>query len=552
MSDQGERGVRWTDMSESEPDGRPQAPDPRRATGPQVVSSEPKVPEVFMAAPHGRTDFSDAEEEEPPHDIWGKVERRVPAPAPEAAEPEADAEDEPEAAYEDEPEARRPAYGAGSVYEDEAETARPAYGAGSAYGDEAETERPAHGAGAAYEDDAEAERPAYGAGSVYEDEAETARPAYGAGSAYEDEDDDAYGRGTSGELPDAEDVRVAPVPEQDQGQDGGRGAGGPEQPGWEGSLFEDGPGGRADETPAVQVGLAGPAKSGKPSSGNWQMPDWMADEAAADAKLGGSPARAGDVFDEGGGRSRTVLIGGVSLLVVALLAAGGVYYWTHRTDEAPADPAAKQGPAGAAGAAGQPGQPEEPQVTIPADKALKRFAGTPSRVVGRLTDAAAGLSYPRLAPPWQLPTKKNKLSTPGWSGQQIMVTERHGQQIWYGQLLTGTLPPTLVGSYKGPQSVKRTTALAAQGYESQYYAFPHKTLPLASQALNVGGHKGWLIASYLTYKRAGVRATGEIVATAVIDTGRRTPAAVFASLPNTDKKRWPDLNEFLGQLKVAA
>ena len=112
--------------------------------------------------------------------------------------------------------------------------------------------------------------------------------------------------------------------------------------------------------------------------------------------------------------------------------------------------------------------------------------------------------------------------------------------------------PTLLGAYKGPGSVKKTTALAVKGYESQYYAFPHKSAPLASQALNVDGHRGWLIASYLTYKRAGVRATGEIVATAVIDTGRKAPAAVFASLPNTNRKAWPDLNEFLGQLKVAA
>src|SRR3954454_12431199 len=82
MSDQGERGVRWTDMSESDPADRPPAPDAGRATGPQVVSSEPKVPEVFLPAPHGRTDFSDAGEEQP-HDIWGRVEDRPAAGAPE-------------------------------------------------------------------------------------------------------------------------------------------------------------------------------------------------------------------------------------------------------------------------------------------------------------------------------------------------------------------------------------------------------------------------------------------------------------------------------------
>ncbi|GAA2138968.1 hypothetical protein GCM10009727_35120 [Actinomadura napierensis] len=506
MSDQGERGGRWTDMSESDAAERPAAPDAGRATGPQVVSSEPKMPEVFMPAPQGRTEFSE-DGGEPPHDVWGKVESRAPEP-------------EPDPAYEAEPES-------GSA----AEASRPAYEAEPAPAYETET-APA----------SEAE-PGYPAGPGYE-----AGPAYETGSAYEGRDERATGAepepAAGGPLPDAEDVRVAPVPAQEQEE---RPEHGQEAPGWEGSLFEDGPGGAgADETPAVQVGLAGPAKAGKPSSGNWQMPDWMADEAAADAKLGGSPGASRDPLDEGGGRSRLVLIGGVGLLVVALLAAGGVYYMTHRSDDASADTGAKPGPAGAAE------RPEQPRVTIPADKRLKRFAGKPSRILGVLTDAASGLSYPRLAAPWQLPTKKNKLSTPGWSGQQIVVTERHGQQMWYGQLLTGTLAPTLLGAYQGPKSVKKTTALAAQGYEEQYYSFPHKSAPLASQALDVGGHKGWLIASYLTYKRAGVRANGEIVATAVIDTGRKTPATVFASLPNTHRKLWPDLNEFLGRLKVAA
>ncbi|WP_433240198.1 hypothetical protein [Actinomadura nitritigenes] len=524
MSDQGERGVRWTDMSESDAAGRPPAPDAGRATGPQVVSSEPKVPEVFMPAPHGRTDFSDAGEEHP-HDIWGKVESSAAPGAPETgAEQEAAPGHEPASA-------RKAASEQETVSEQET-----AYEQKAAFEQKGAYEQEAAGrqGPTAWEEPAHADRPGPWGRPEAGEPAAWAEPA--AEPEREREAGAVYG---SGALPDAEDVRVAPVPAEGQ-----------EPPGWEGSLFEDGPGAASeDETPAVQVGLAGPAKAGKPSSGNWQMPDWMADEAAADAKLGGSPGTSGDVFDEGGGRSRLVLIGGVGLLVVALLAAGGVYYMTHKTDDPPADPAVKTG---GAGTGAQPAQPEEPQVTVPADRPLKRFPGKPSKVLGRLTDAASGLSYPRLGPPWQLPTKKNKLSTPGWSGQQIVVTERHGQQLWYGQLLTGALPPTLLGAYKGPGSVKKTTALAEQGYESQYYAFPHKSAPLASQALNVDGHKGWLIASYLTYKRPGVRATGEIVATAVIDTGHRTPAAVFASLPNTHRKMWPDLNEFLGRLKVAA
>ncbi|WP_021593004.1 hypothetical protein [Actinomadura welshii] len=406
MSDQGERGVRWTDMSESEPwDGAGEA------TGPQPASPEPKVPEVFMPAPVGRTDFSGSDDgNENLPGVWGAG---GPAPA---------------------------------------------------------------------------------------------------------------------ETPGADDVKVAPVPEE-------------EAPQWEGSLFDES-GGDDRYVPAVPTGSGQPAKPGKPSSGNWQMPEWMADEAAADAKLGSSVKPPRDRLDDGGGRSRLVLFGGVGLLVVALIAAGAVYFMKNSGDE-PAD-------TGNADQRAAAEQSEAAQVKLPPDKPLAKFAGTPSRMLGRVNDEHSGLSYPRMAAPWQVPTKKNRLGTPGWSGQQILVTEKRGAQLWYGQLLTGTLLPSLQSAYQGPDSVKNVAGVVAQGYEAQYYAFPHKSAPLASQALTVGGRPGWLIASYLTYQRDGVRATGEVVATAVIDTGRPSPAVVFASMPNTHKQRWPDVNAFFAQLKIAA
>lgn len=399
-------------MSESEPrDESREGAGPGGATGPQVAFPEPKVPEVFMPAPGGRTDFSGPGGDAESHDVWGGAE-------------------------------------------------------------------------------------------------ESGAPG-GAG---------------------AEDVRVAPGPEA--------------EPQWEGSLFDEGAG---DEkyVPAVPTGAGEPGRPGKPSSGNWQMPEWMADEESADAKLGASSGPRRDVLDEGGGRSRLVLFGGVGLLVVALVAAGAVYF-VKGGDE---DPAA---PAGIAGRTAGAEQSQAAQVKLPPDKPLGRFSGKPTRMLGRVADTHSGLSYPRLAAPWQVPTKKNKLGTPGWSGQQILVTERNGGQLWYGQLLTGTLLPSLLSAYQGPEGVKNMAGLVAQAYEAQYYAFPHKTRPLASQALNVDGHKGWLIASYLTYQRDGVKATGEVLAMAVVDTGRKAPAVVFASMPNTHKKKWPDINEFFANLKIAS
>jgi hypothetical protein len=326
-----------------------------------------------------------------------------------------------------------------------------------------------------------------------------------------------------------EDVKVAPMVEEP--------ASGPASHQFDDSFFD----GEGDPQYAgvAPSGPSAPPRPGRPSSGNWQMPDWMADEQAADAKLGGSP---GDTFGERGGRGRVVLLTGVGVLVLALLAAGGVYLMQQRGggDEA-------EGTTGQAAA-----QQEAPRVQMPAERSLRRFPGRPSRIVGMVSDPMSGLAYPRLATPWQLPTKKNKLATSGWSGQQVLVTERSGAQLWYGQLLVGRLNPGLQSSFTGPESVPSVAVQAAKNIEAQYYGFPHKTAPLASQALNVDGHKGWLIASHLTYRRAGVRATGEVVATLVVDTGRPVPAVVFASVPNTHRTMWPDINQFLTRLRIVA
>lgn len=348
----------------------------------------------------------------------------------------------------------------------------------------------------------------------------------------------------------ADDVKVAPKDEQVAG------------PGWEGSLFEDDAGPAEGDGRYAAVAdptmSSGTARPGRPSSGNWQMPGWMADEKSADGMLiggdGGEQRRSGGFDDgggEGGGRSRVALFGGVGLLVIALVAAGGVYFMKTKKDGSGSTDTAEPRPSHPA-AVHPTGQPEPPKAQLPPDKPLAKFAGKPGKIAGRATDAKAGLSYPRFAEPWQAPTKKNKLAVPGWSGQQILVTEKHGDRLWYGQLLTGTLLPALQSHYKGPESLREVTALAVKGFDKQYYAFDHDSSPLASQEITVGPHKGWLIANYLKYKRPGVKATGEVVVTAVIDTGHKTPAVVFASMPNTERKLWPDLNAFLDGLKVAS
>ncbi|RFU43618.1 hypothetical protein DZF91_00205 [Actinomadura logoneensis] len=640
MSDQGERGTRWTDMSENGADGEmaeaPTGPlpaqpaagraprrDPRTSPRSSFPEIEVKVPEVAIPEPTGRTEFSDPDpapvEDEPEshdqpehhdepghhdepeyHDVWGKVEvphlRRNPRaeepPSADEAAPAAASVPDDHGGHGDHGDHGPASDARVSAPREDAFPSRehgPATGAdefaapGYAEAPSVEAKLPqetrdladvvgpvdfgdaagrGHEAGGPWWHDEPREPvPAW-------EEPKPAPPHERAPSVREAMGQAAHGTGPRAgasaqdggfsaenaapvsargqDVPVAsahdEDIKVAPVEEP-----GGQAA-------WEGSLFEggaeQGAGGEGRYAPVADPTAASEARPGRPSSGNWQMPGWMADERSADAMLaGGGPDGGSDGFGEesGGGRARVALFGGVGLLVVAMIAAGGVYFMQKKKD-APAASGPEDRPAHVP-AATQKKHP--PKAQLPPEKPLAKFAGKAGRTAGRVTDEKSGLSYPRFAEPWQVPTKKNKLGVTGWSGQQILVTERHGEQIWHGQLLTGTLAPALQSRYKGPESLRTVAALAANGFEKDFYGFPHDSTPLASQELSVGARKGWLVAEYLKYKRPGVRATGEVVVTAVVDTGHKAPAVAFASIPNTHRKLWPDINAFVDGLKVA-
>jgi hypothetical protein len=316
---------------------------------------------------------------------------------------------------------------------------------------------------------------------------------------------------------------------------------------WERSLF-DGEQGAGDPryAPVTPSGPATPPKPGTPSSGNLRLPDWMREEMSGGPNAGHGPAD--PVLDgDAEGRSRLMLYGGVSLLLAALLAAAAVYF-LKSSDGGSAD---ADEPAPGVGGATTPAAAAPPEVRLPANKQLMTFRGRHSGAVGVVPDRRAGVVYPRLGAPWQIPGPKSGLGKLGWSGQQVVVTEsRNGKPKWYGQLLSGTLSAAQRNMYGGPGTEKAAAVALAKEYEARFYAFPHKTRSLASQRLTVDGRRGWLVGSYIGYRRPGVKATAEVVTVAVIDTGRPSPAVIFMAVPNTDRDLWPDINYVFSSLKL--
>lgn len=323
----------------------------------------------------------------------------------------------------------------------------------------------------------------------------------------------------------------------------------PPAPGRASAASEDAAFGGLDDGPGVaqyagvdMSGPAGPPKAGIPSSGNWRMPEWMREETEANlaASAEGGGLDEGEMLRD---RSRTYVFAGLGVLaLIGFVALGFVVF---KGGKGGSDAEVKPQPG-----VTSPATSETTQTKLPPQKKLMTFKGSGSPVAGVLADPASGLSVPKFGGGWVEPTKKNKLAQSGWSGQQILVTEKKGTQLWYGTVLTAPLGPVERRIWaKGGDLQKNTVAVAAS-LEGRLYGFPHTGKDLASQPLQVGGRNGWLVARYLKYDRAPIRSTAEVVVTALVDTGEQYPSVLFVSMPNTHKKLWPDINTVISQLKA--
>lgn len=308
--------------------------------------------------------------------------------------------------------------------------------------------------------------------------------------------------------------------------------------------LDDGPG-VAGYAGVDMSGPEGPVKAGIPSSGNWRMPDWMREETEANKQAGVQNAG----FDEQEmrrDRGRTLIFAGMG--VVALVAFVALAVAVLNNDSSSADEEdARVGPSASVPAVAPTVTQEA--AAYPA-KPIRKFKGTGSPVAGSLADKASGLTYPAFGGKWTVPNKKNKLFQPGWSGQQIMLTEKKGTQLWYGTILSKPLGPVEKRIAAGGKDLQEKTQLVAEGLERQLYAFPHKAKPIASQELELNGGKGWLVASQYTFDRTPIAAKSEIVVTALVDTGKKNPSLLFMSMPNTVKNLWPDVNAVVDGLRV--
>ncbi|MFG1703638.1 hypothetical protein ACFLIM_10630 [Nonomuraea sp. M3C6] len=174
---------------------------------------------------------------------------------------------------------------------------------------------------------------------------------------------------------------------------------------------------------------------------------------------------------------------------------------------------------------------------VPESKKYATFSGTASVVTGLITDKTVGITYPRLATPWQA------RSFPPYS-----IAQRIGKV---------KMPFTVVGSvmFPGDSPAKKPSSnadyreLATQAVRwairTQYPKGATLTWT-ASKKIPVG--KGWTLGYKVTYTSGGKEQVAQAMLT-VVEVGKTKPGMLLASIPQTNKARWPDLNTLAEQVR---
>lgn len=175
---------------------------------------------------------------------------------------------------------------------------------------------------------------------------------------------------------------------------------------------------------------------------------------------------------------------------------------------------------------------------VPASKTLDTLSGTASLVSGVITDKTVGITYPRLAAPWKAK------SFPPFSIAQRIGKVAVPHTVIASAMYPGDSPekkPSSNADYR-----KLATEAVRWAIRTQYPKGAQLDEWTASQKLPVG--KGWTLGYKVDYTFNGKKQEAQAVVT-VIEVGKTKPAMLLASIPDSNKKYWRDLNTLVQQVR---
>ena len=174
---------------------------------------------------------------------------------------------------------------------------------------------------------------------------------------------------------------------------------------------------------------------------------------------------------------------------------------------------------------------------------LPTYHGTPSRVAGRIVDRAAGLSYPRFAPPWHRKDGVNR------TGEEIDSKTNDEKHFWYVAVYAGPLRADY--DLPGPNRLRAAAELVAKEFGDADVEGGGTSKTIAGTAATIDHHPAWIAAVRVTEPPGmpGPMKWRTEVAVAV-DTGRRHPGVVEVQVPGNQERLLPDIGAVVRSLRV--
>lgn len=178
---------------------------------------------------------------------------------------------------------------------------------------------------------------------------------------------------------------------------------------------------------------------------------------------------------------------------------------------------------------------------------LRRFAGTPTKVIGRLVDRKAGLSYARLARPY------GKIGLGVHTGGQEFKSRGNSlRTFWYCAVYSRTLDPELMPAVRaaGRSNAMRAAAELTATKALKLFSDAKRT-DFAGQPLTISGRRAWLTGVRTNDPPASRRAHEWTKVFVAVDTGRALPGIAEIHIPNVQQRRLSDINTIVKSLSVA-
>jgi len=226
----------------------------------------------------------------------------------------------------------------------------------------------------------------------------------------------------------------------------------------------------------------------------------------------------------------------VGLTVILVLAFSGDNPFRDKA-RAPTDvrpPLAQACPAPTASPSGAP--TEAPSALPPAPGA-------------RTVDEEAGISYKAYGPPW-VPWNElwraGSLEVPYRVGQHF-VTERYSRGQYHASILSAAVPAA--DNDAVVLDLKCVGQQVVADVRASYYPQPNTLEPLRDELTTLGGRPAWVSEFRLHFHEAGLTATDELSAVAVIDVGKPTAAVLYISIPGTHKQWDYVIDDVLGSVR---